>query len=175
MIITGANGVGKSHLAARLALVRPDVPVVSFDAIKLRTNWQQRPRQDIEQALTAEMQREKWILEGGPSILPCSVEKADALIWLDPPESLRALRLAIRPWKFIGKNRPELPGGNVDWPLQQYAFALRSLRKGKKLRRYIADVFDRAEHLRKWRCRNETDITQVVEQWRVGHVQSVST
>jgi len=42
IIITGANGAGKSHFAAQLGLMRPDVPVVSFDAIKLKTGWEQK-------------------------------------------------------------------------------------------------------------------------------------
>lgn len=165
IIITGANGVGKSHLAARLASVRPEIPVVSFDAIKLRTDWQQKPRPEIDAALAAEIEKDAWILEGGPSLLFQAVGKADALIWLDPPEHVRMWRLAKRPWKSFGKTRPELPDGNVDWPLQQYKFALRSLRNRSKFRSYISEVFESAEGIQKWRCRNEKDRASVINQW----------
>lgn len=165
IIITGANGVGKSHFATKLALARPEVPVISFDAIKLRTDWQQRPRSEIEAILTTELEKDSWILEGGPSLLVQAIRKADALVWLDPPEHIRTWQLAKRPWKFFGKTRPELPSGNVDWPWQQYKFALRSLRNRSKFRSYIAEVFDNADALQKWRCRNKTDRIAVISKW----------
>ncbi len=165
VIITGANGVGKSHFAARMALRRPEVPVISFDEIKLKSSWQQRPRAEIDAALFEELEKEAWILEGGPSLLPQAIEKADALIWLDPPELVRAWQLITRPWKHFGKSRPELPPGNVDWPWQQYQFALRSLRKRADFHAQITEVFESAEELQKWRCRDESDRAAVVEEW----------
>jgi adenylate kinase family enzyme len=165
IIITGANGVGKSHFASKLALARPETPVISFDAIKLRTNWQQRSRPEIDATLSKELEKDTWILEGGPSLLFQAVGEADALVWLDPPEHIRAWQLAKRPWKFLGKTRPELPSGNVDWPWQQYKFALRSLRNRAKFRTHILEVYRRADDLQKWRCRNENDRVEVVTKW----------
>ncbi|WP_322893739.1 MULTISPECIES: DNA topology modulation protein FlaR [unclassified Yoonia] len=165
IIITGANGVGKSYFAAKLALVRPDVPVVSFDAIKLTTNWEQRPRTEIDAALSIEIAKPAWILEGGPSLLFQAVEQADALIWLDPPEHIRACQLLSRPWKFFGQTRPELPTGNVDWPVQQYRFALRSLKNKSRFRSYITEVFESTDDVQKWRCRSQQDRDAVITQW----------
>lgn len=165
IIVTGANGVGKSHFAAKLALARPEVPVVSFDAIKLDNDWRQRPRAEINAILAGELEKEAWILEGGPSLLAQAVGKADALVWLDPPEHIRAWQLATRPWKHLGKTRPELPPGNVDWPWQQYKFALRSLKKRSKFRTCISETFGNADGTQKWRCRSESDRAVVVAKW----------
>ncbi|MEP5760048.1 MAG: DNA topology modulation protein FlaR [Litoreibacter sp.] len=165
IIITGVNGVGKSHFAAQLALARPEIPVISFDTIKLQTGWHQRPRSEIEVSLAGELEKEAWILEGGPSLLRQAIRKADALVWLDPPEHLRAWRLAMRPWKHLGKTRPELPAGNVDWPWQQYKFALRSLKNRPKSRVYISDVFRNADRVQKWRCRSNSDRIAVIAEW----------
>ncbi len=165
VIVTGANGVGKSHFAARLASARPDIPVVSFDALKLKTDWEQRPRAEVDAALAVEIAKPAWILEGGPSLLFQAVGKADALIWLDPPEYVRAWRLASRPWRFLGKTRPELPSGNVDWPLQQYRFALASLMKRAKFRAHICQVFELVDSIPKWRCRSEKDRNAAFDQW----------
>jgi len=139
--------------------------VVSFDAIKLRTHWQQRPRTEIDAALADVLGKEAWILEGGPSLLAKTVAEADALVWLDPPELVRAWQLATRPWKHLGKTRPELPPGNVDWPWEQYGFAFRSLRNGPRLRRFVSDIFFGAEGPRKWRCRTRRDRAAVVMEW----------
>lgn len=69
LIVTGPNGAGKSYLAALLAAARPNVPVVSFDAIKLASNWNRRPQAEIEAELLKVVQGDAWILEGGPSLL----------------------------------------------------------------------------------------------------------
>lgn len=157
IIITGANGVGKSHFAQQLAQVCPGVPIVAYDALKLKTGWTQRPRADTEVALAEVIRQPSWILEGGPSLLPVAIAEADGLIWLDPPEYLRAWRLAVRPWKHRGRTRPELPRGNIDWPLQQYAFALHSLWKGARTRVDIRAIYDNACHIRKWHCSQAPD------------------
>lgn len=165
VIVTGANGVGKSHFASELALARPGVPVVSFDAIKLLTEWEQRPRSEIDATLASEIEKDAWILEGGPSLLSQALVRADALVWLDPPEYVRVWQLASRPWKFLGKTRPELPTGNVDWPWQQYKFAVRSLKKRSKFHTYISEVFDDADGLHKWRCHSKNDRVAVITEW----------
>jgi adenylate kinase family enzyme len=165
IIITGANGVGKSHFANKLSLARPEIPMVAFDAIKLRTGWQSRPRSEIDSALGRVLEKDAWIIEGGPSLLFQAVKRADALVWLDPPEYIRAWQLASRPWKLLGKTRPELPSGNVDWPWQQYKFALHSLKNRLKFRTHISEVFDSTNGLHKWRCRNENDRIEVITTW----------
>lgn len=165
IIVTGANGVGKTHFASELSSVRPNVPVVSLDALKLSTNWKRRPRTEVLAALESALEKDAWILEGGPSLLLAAIDKADALVWLDPPELLRAWRLAKRPWFSFARTRPELPAGNVDWPWQQYVFGLRSLRKGAQFRSYVAGVFSTASELRKWHCRNQDDRQVVLRHW----------
>ncbi len=165
VIVTGPNGAGKSWLAATLVSLRPDVPLISFDAMKLRTGWAQRPRAEIDTALAAAITGDAWVLEGGPSLLRQAVERADALVWLDPPGYVRAWRLARRPWQHFGKTRPGLPAGNVDWPLQQYRFALRSLRKSAQFRAHVENVFEDTTGLRKWRCRKEADVAELIRAW----------
>ncbi|MEO9897168.1 MAG: DNA topology modulation protein FlaR [Paracoccaceae bacterium] len=165
IIITGANGVGKSHFAAKLSRARPDVALVSFDALKLETDWQRRPRSEIDAALMKEVEKDAWILEGGPSLLHHAIGHADAMVWLDPPEHVRAWQLAKRPWQSFGKTRPELPPGNVDWPWQQYKFALASLKKSSMFRKHISEVFHDADAVRKWRCQNENECRAVIDEW----------
>jgi adenylate kinase family enzyme len=165
IIVSGANGVGKSRFAFELAAVRPEVPVICFDAIKLRSGWQQRSHSEISATLEREIEKDAWILEGGPSLLFQAVEKADALVWLDPPEYVRAWQLASRPWRFLGKTRPELPPGNIDWPWQQYKFAFASLKNGSKVRAFISDVYKNSDGLLKWRCREEKDRIAVLNKW----------
>lgn len=166
LILTGANGAGKSYLAARLATVRPEVLLVSFDHIKLTRNWEQRPKSEINAELLRVIQADSWILEGGPSLLPYALKRAEGVIWLEPPVWLRAWRLAIRPLRNIGRTRPEIPPGNVDWPWQQYKFAIRSLRKHSRFRDSIYTLLAGAEGVRIWRIQSKRDIEAAVNDWR---------
>ncbi len=166
LIVTGANGVGKSHLAARLRDARPEIPLISFDAIKLTSKWKQQPRSEVETALSKIVNSDAWILEGGPSLLAQALPRADAVIWLDPSETRRAWRLLSRPWRNFGKSRPELPAGNVDWPLQQYRFAIRSIKNRANFRNHICACVQDAQTPHKWHCKTVEQVEAAVEEWR---------
>lgn len=140
ILITGANGAGKTHMARQMQDARPDVPVFCFDAVKLTTGWQTRPRDQIDAALTDITSQPAWILEGGPSMLPLALPHADAVIWLDPPMSLRAWRLIRRAMAARRQTRPELPDGNPDHRGAQLAFAWRSLRRDRAFHHAISDA-----------------------------------
>jgi adenylate kinase family enzyme len=165
LIVTGPNGAGKTYLAAQLAAARK-VPVISFDAIKLTTNWKQRSREEINAELRRIIQTDRWILEGGPSLLPHATQRAEGVIWLDPAIWLRAWRLGLRPLRHMGKTRPELPEGNVDWPLEQYKFALRSLQNHARFRRSISAELSDAPWIRVWHVRSTRDLDPIINEWR---------
>jgi len=162
VIVTGANGVGKSHFAARLAAARVDLPLISYDALRLKNNWIKRPQIEIEAAFSNLLKTDAWIIEGGPSLLSYALAAAEAVVWLDPPEILRAWRLAIRPWRNMGRTRPELPKGNVDWPLEQYRFALRSLKNRSKFRDGIKSSLSERKDVHIWHCRFQRDVEKAI-------------
>jgi len=166
LIVTGANGAGKSYLAAQLAAARPEVPLVSFDGIKLTQNWKQRPRSEINTELLHIIQTDSWILEGGPSLLPYAIGRAEGIIWLEPPMWLRAWRLAIRPIRNIGRTRPEIPRGNIDWPWQQYNFAILSLRKQAKFRDSISTLLTGLEDIQIWHIKNKHEMASAITFWQ---------
>ncbi|MEF2070531.1 DNA topology modulation protein FlaR [Consotaella aegiceratis] len=163
VIVTGANGSGKSYVAGRLASARPDLPLVSYDAIRLTKNWAKRPQIEIDTALSKIIETEAWIIEGGPSLLSQALKRADGVIWLDPPEIVRAWRLAIRPWRNLGKTRPELPSGNIDWPLEQYRFALRSLKNRDKFRAFIETRLSLQNGVCLWHCSRWSDVEKAIQ------------
>ncbi len=165
IIVTGANGAGKSFVARRMGAVRPGVPVLSFDAVKLTTGWVRRPRAEVEAELRRIVAGPSWILEGGPSLMPVAVGRAQGLIWLDPPVWLRAARLGWRPLRHLGRTRAELPEGNRDWPPQQYLFAIRSLRATARFRAGIERAVREAGDLPVWRCRSADEVTEALDAW----------
>lgn len=166
LIVTGANGAGKSYIAKRLSQARPEIPLISFDAIKLTSGWQLRSRPEIDEKLSEIVATDAWILEGCPSLLFHALPRAEAVLWLDPSELLRAWRLITRPWRNLGKTRPELPPGNVDWPVQQYRFAIRSIQNRSKFRNHISATLSATENEFVWHCQNQKQIDAAVELWR---------
>lgn len=163
LIITGANGSGKTHFATQLERRRPDLKVTSYDALRLTQKWVKRPQEETMQALDCIIQREYWVLEGGPSLLEHALHRCHGVIWLDPPERIRAWRLAIRPWKNIGSARAELPNGNVDWPLQQYAFAFKSLRKDRAAKQAIETRLNAKPPPHVWHCKSRSEVDAALD------------
>lgn len=158
IVITGPNGAGKSHAAARLHAARPDLPIISYDALRLTTNWVKRPASDTVAALTAALSAEGWIVEGGPSMLPHVLPRADAVLWLDPPVPLRAWRLLVRPLRSRGRTRPELPDGNPDHVWPQLRFGWQSLRRDAAFRDGIAVALAGPLDVPVWRCRTDAEL-----------------
>ena len=163
LIITGSNGTGKSHVAMQLAEARPDLPLISYDALRLTTDWIKKRPNEIELAVSTVAEKDAWIMEGGPSLLQHALARCQGVIWLDPPELVRAWRLALRPWKNFGRSRAEIPQGNVDWPLQQYGFALKSLRRGARFRKEIEATLQATPPSHLWRCRHQRDADDAIE------------
>ena len=130
LVVVGANGAGKTWFAERLGL-----PVIHKDALALTTGWQQHPRADVQDAIARLILADKWVLEGGSSVLtPQVLERADLVIWLDLPAPLRFWRVVRRSVRYAGRVRPEHPAGNRDWPgLRQWRFAWRSLTAGARV------------------------------------------
>ena len=163
LIVTGSNGTGKSHFAERLAAVRPDLPLKSYDEIRLTENWRKRASHEIDELISVALNKDAWIIEGGPSLLKKALPRCEGVIWLDPPEALRAWRLALRPWRNFGRTRPEVPPGNIDWPLEQYRFAFQSLRKGVKFRHTIESQLMTYPDVQIWRCRKQNDVEAAIK------------
>jgi adenylate kinase family enzyme len=105
--VTGNAGVGKSTLAARIAVL-VDAPLFGLDEIVWRPGWKKRsPEERIpkEQALCA---RPSWVIDGVSGLVR---ESADVIVFLDYPRRVSFLRCAKRNWRYLFRSRPGLPPG----------------------------------------------------------------
>lgn len=129
VVVVGANGAGKTWFAGRLGL-----PVIHKDALALTSGWQQHPRAHVQTEMARLVRADRWVLEGGPSVLtPQVLDRAELVIWLDLPGPLRFWRVVRRSLRYAGRVRPEHPAGNRDWPgLRQSRFAWRALTAGAR-------------------------------------------
>lgn len=119
VVVVGANGAGKTWFARRLGAAL-SLDVTHNDALVLTSGWHRRPPNVVCAARNEIAQRNSWIIEGGPSILSGDVlTRAEAIVWLDPPRRLRLWRVLLRTMRFMGRQRPEHPPGNREWPGQR--------------------------------------------------------
>ena len=116
VVVTGGNGAGKTVAAAAFA-GQSGLPLYHKDALALTSNWQTRPAAEVRAALVAIAKTDGWIIDMGPAEIPGLIEdRADLVLWLDPPILRRIWRVFWRSVQYIGRTRPELPPGNRDWP-----------------------------------------------------------
>ncbi len=114
IMIVGGPGSGKSTLARQLGQFT-GLPVHHMDHIHWMPNWVQRPRPArIRMAHEVELS-EQWVFEGNFSTTyDHRATRADALVWLDLPVSLRLWRVGLRLLRHYGRERPDMAPGCVE-------------------------------------------------------------
>jgi adenylate kinase family enzyme len=111
IMIVGQPGAGKSTLAARLGK-RTGLPVIHIDKIHWRPGWVERSKAEKTRLCRKAEQRNRWIFEGGHSATwPSRLARADMLVWLDLPASLRLWRVVRRAIVGLGRTRPDMAEG----------------------------------------------------------------
>ena len=109
VMIVGQPGAGKSTLAREVGRIT-GLPVVHVDKIHWMPGWEERPKPDkIEMAL-AEEAKDAWVFEGGLSATwDNRLARADTLIHVDFPVSVRMWRVFRRTLREYGRTRQDLP------------------------------------------------------------------
>ena len=114
IMIIGCGGAGKSTLARRLG-EKTGLPVVHLDQIFWSPgDWKHLDKAEFDALLTAEAEKEKWIIDGNYNrTLELRMAKADTIIYLDFSRwqcMMGWLKRVITNW---GKARPDMaPGCN---------------------------------------------------------------
>jgi adenylate kinase family enzyme len=109
--VVGDSGSGKSTLGRELA-ARLAVPYVELDAIFHQPGWTPLPEEEFRRRVTAIVSGARWVIDGNYSaVRPLVWERADTVIWLDPPRSTVMRRII---WRTIRRaaGRTELWNGN---------------------------------------------------------------
>ena len=109
--VVGVSGSGKSTLGRNLA-ARLAVPYAELDAIHHQPDWVPLAEDQFRSRVTAIASGEGWVIDGNYSaVLPLIWERADTVIWLDPPRRTVMRRLI---WRSVRRvvGRTELWNGN---------------------------------------------------------------
>jgi adenylate kinase family enzyme len=111
VMILGQPGSGKSTLARDIGRIT-GLPVVHIDHIHWQSGWIERSMAEKSRLCREIEGREAWVFEGGHSATwKTRLARAELVIWLDFPVSLRLWRIVKRTFVWMGRNRPDLPEG----------------------------------------------------------------
>ncbi|MEM8556193.1 MAG: AAA family ATPase [Pseudomonadota bacterium] len=111
IMIIGGPGSGKSTLARSLGDIS-GLPVVHLDRLFLQPGWTNIGTEAMSRLALEEAVKPRWILDGNYSATwGFRVQKADLLVFLDLPRTLRMLRIRWRLWQYRGRPRPDLKPG----------------------------------------------------------------
>jgi adenylate kinase family enzyme len=171
--MVGVSGSGKSTLGRDLA-ARLAVPYAELDAIFHQPDWTPLAEDQFRRRVTAIASGDEWVIDGNYSaVQPLVWERADTVIWLDPPRSSVMRRLI---WRTIRRaaNRTELWNGNrerwrnlLTWDQQESVISWAWHHYPIYRERYTAAARDAAyNHLTFRRIATRDDVRQLLESIR---------
>lgn len=110
IFIAGNIASGKTFLA-RILAQELGLPLHHVDSIQFNSDLSMRPFRESAAELKIIQETDSWIIDGyGPlDLIHSRLEKADLVIYLDPPYWLNLTRLYWRQIKNIWSPRAELP------------------------------------------------------------------
>ncbi|MFS4438386.1 AAA family ATPase [Paracoccaceae bacterium GXU_MW_L88] len=171
VMIIGQPGSGKSTLARALGDITM-LPVYHMDHIHWMPGWTERPREE-KTLLCAEVHAQpQWIFEGGHSATWRErVRRADTLIWLDFPVTMRMWRVFWRTVRSYGRSRPDLPENcpeRFDREFWHWIWTTRERQRDRMARFFASAPEEKARHHLTSQRKVETYLFSVKHAMSVG-------
>lgn len=111
IIIIGCPGNGKSRLAKILG-EKLNLPVIHLDKLFWLPNWVERSKEEFNEILLDELEKEHWIMDGNfGASLPTRLKYCDHVILLNYPTAVCYFRVLKRVIKNRGKTRADMTEG----------------------------------------------------------------
>lgn len=113
-MIFGGSGSGKSTLARQVGELT-GLPVIHIDPMYWNPGWDQKPPEETTALVRAAMAEAQWVFEGNhAATLDERAARADLIVYLDIPVTLRLWRFTRRWWRHRKAARPDMPPDTPD-------------------------------------------------------------
>jgi adenylate kinase family enzyme len=121
--VVGCTGSGKTTLARSLAMSL-DIPCLELDSVYHQPEWTSLPDEEFQSVVGEFTSQDRWVVDGNynsPGVLDVAWERADTVIWLDPPKRVVMRRVTSRTL-MRGVRRQVLWNGNREslWSLTKW-------------------------------------------------------
>lgn len=142
--VVGVAGAGKTELAMRLSSTL-GAHHVELDDLFWLPGWKVREEEDFLRVVGESLQEDNWVADGQyPAAVQAYLDRADVLVWVDPPFLMSYLRLARRTFSrllrhemFCGSNYESV--GSVFGRKSMLWLALRCHRDQRRKIRAMCD------------------------------------
>ncbi len=163
ILIIGSCGSGKSTLARSLHQAT-GLPVVHLDALHWLPGWTERPRDEFDALLTAELQKPRWIIDGNFSrTLPLRLHYCDAVIWLDYNRFVCLWGVVRRVLSSHGRTRPDMGPGcpeRFDWDFMKYVWHFNGNNRKK-----LESLLNGTPGMAVFRIKNRRALRRLTREW----------
>ena len=152
--IIGAPGTGKTVLANNLGYLYK-LPVVHLDSIHYLDNWVLRDKEERDELILKEGNKEEWILDGTfIDTLQQRINHSDLIIFLDYSSFSQVKGIFKRRLTHLGKKRNDVPKLTLSFVFYVFTY---NIKRKKYITEILKDikkekvlVFKNQKHLNKW-------------------------
>lgn len=116
IVVKGASGSGKTTVAVALAEAL-DAPHVELDALHHGPDWSEPPLEEFRQRVTEATAGDRWVVDGNydSKLGDALLERAELVVWLDPPLRMILARLRRRTAERIRSGTELWAGNRESW------------------------------------------------------------
>ncbi len=136
VLIIGCGGSGKSTLARAMG-EKTGLPVVHLDRLFWHPGWVESTREEIDEKIRAETEKDTWIMDGNYNrTLPQRLKCCDTVVYLDFNRVTCLAGVFKRVITNYGKVRPDMQEGcpeRFDWEFIKWVW---NFNKTKRKRMY---------------------------------------
>ena len=163
ILIIGSCGSGKSTLARSLHEAT-GLPVVHLDALHWLPGWKERPREEFDALLMAELKKPRWIIDGNfGRTLPLRLTYCDAVIWLDYNRFTCLWGVVKRVISSHGRTRPDMGAGcpeHFDWEFMKFVWGFNKQNRAK-----YEKLLGETQGAAVFRARNRRALRRLLREW----------
>ena len=134
ILLIGSPGSGKSTFGKKLSK-KLNIPLVHLDRLFWKKDWSERSREEFDESLLKELEKEAWIIDGNYSrTLETRLQHADTVVFFDYNRFLCLWRVLKRVITNYGKVRDDMGEGcreRFDLEFMRYVYSFNDKQREK--------------------------------------------